>query len=95
MNFKWDNTKNKTNIKKHGIDFSDAVQMFDYPLLTCIDRKNDYKEERWVGIGILKGIIAVIVYTEDDMNVSAQPTGMADLACRLCSGFYRPQFFEG
>jgi len=68
MNFKWDNTKNKTNTKKHGIDFSDAVQMFDYPLLTCIDRRKDYKEERWVSIGILKGIIAVIVYTEDDMN---------------------------
>ncbi|MBN1760978.1 MAG: BrnT family toxin [Chitinispirillaceae bacterium] len=68
MNFKWDNTKNKTNIKKHGIDFSDAVQMFYYPLLTCIDRRKDYNEERWVGIGILKGIIAVIVYTEDDMN---------------------------
>jgi uncharacterized protein len=68
MNFKWDNTKNKTNIKKHGIDFSDAVQMFDYPLLTCIDKRKDYKEERWVGIGILKGIIAIIVYTEDDIN---------------------------
>ena len=68
MNFKWDDSKNESNIKKHGIDFSDAVQMFDYPLLTCIDKRKDYKEERWVGIGILKGIIAVIVYTEDDIN---------------------------
>jgi len=29
---------------------------------------SDYGEERWVGIGFLKGIIAVIVYTEDDFN---------------------------
>ena len=66
MDFVWDENKNLNNIKKHGIDFSDAIQLFQYPLLTCIDRRKDYKEERWVGIGILKGIIAVIVYTEDD-----------------------------
>jgi hypothetical protein len=42
--------------------------MFSYPMLACIDRREDYGEERWVGIGILKGIIAVIVYTENDEN---------------------------
>jgi len=68
MDFKWNNNKNKINIRKHGIDFSDAVAMFDYPLIACIDRRADYKEERWVGIGILNGTIAVIVYTEDDIN---------------------------
>ena len=68
MDFVWENTKNKINIKKHGIDFADAVQMFYYQMLTCVDRRKDYKEERWVGIGVLKGIIAVIVYTEDEVN---------------------------
>lgn len=68
MDYKWDNIKNKTNIKKHGIDFSDAVQMFDSPLISRIDKRINYDEERWVGIGILKGIIAAIVYTEDELN---------------------------
>ena len=68
MEFKWDQRKNKINIEKHGIDFNDAVQMFDYPLVTCIDNREKYNEERWVGIGVLKGIIAVIVYTEDDIK---------------------------
>lgn len=40
--------------------------MFDFPMLTCIDNRFDYGEERWVGIGFLKGIIAVLIYTEDD-----------------------------
>ena len=35
-------------------------------MLTSIDHRHDYGEERWVGIGFLKGIISVIVYTEDD-----------------------------
>ena len=70
MEFQWDQNKNNTNIKKHGIDFIDAIEMFQHPLLASIDRRINYDEERWVGIGILKGIIAVIVYTEDDYNDS-------------------------
>jgi uncharacterized DUF497 family protein len=66
MKYIWDLNKNKINIQKHGIDFNDAIEMFLYPMLTGIDIRKDYKEERWVGIGFLKGIIAVIVYTEDD-----------------------------
>jgi uncharacterized protein len=70
MEFSWDNSKNKTNIKKHSIDFIDAIEMFQHPLLACIDNREDYGEERWVGIGFLKGIIAVIVYTEDNTKNS-------------------------
>ena len=66
MKYIWSEQKNKLNIKKHGIDFSDAGEMFQYPMLTCIDQRKDYGEERWVGIGFLKGIIAVIVFVEDD-----------------------------
>ena len=70
MEYSWDTNKNKTNIKQHGIDFIDAIEMFQHPLRACIDKREDYGEERWVGIGFLKGIIAVIVYTEDDLNNS-------------------------
>ena len=66
MKYLWNDAKNEVNIKKHGIDFNDAVDMFSYPMLTCFDRKKEHNEDRWVGIGFLKGIIAVIVYTEDD-----------------------------
>jgi len=66
MKFIWDTEKNFVNINKHGIDFSDAIEMFNFPMLTSIDLRKDYGEERWVGIGFLKGIIAIIVFTEDD-----------------------------
>jgi len=66
MRFSWDKNKNQRNIQKHGIDFSDSTEIFNYPMLTGIDRRKNYSEDRWVGIGILKGIVAVIVYTEDD-----------------------------
>lgn len=66
MKFVWNELKNRENIRKHGIDFKDAVEIFRYPILTIIDNRLDYGEERWVGIGFMKGIVTVIVYTEND-----------------------------
>ena len=66
MKFVWDEVKNRKNIQKHGIDFKDASEMFSLPMLTSIDSRQNYGEERWVGIGFLKGIIAVIAYTENE-----------------------------
>lgn len=64
MRFDWDETKNQTNILKHGIDFLDVIEMFDQPMLTFLDRRVEYGEERWVAIGALKSAFAVVVYTE-------------------------------
>jgi uncharacterized DUF497 family protein len=70
MNIVWNEIKRRENIRKHGIDFKDAVEIFNYPMLTNIDNRHDYGEERWVGIGFMKGIITVIAYTEnDDKNI--------------------------
>ncbi len=49
MKYVWSQHKNALNRKKHGIDFNDAVEMFQYPMLTGIDHRKDYGEERWVG----------------------------------------------
>ena len=47
MQFLWDELKNRKNILKHGIDFKDAVEIFSHPMLTNIDCRFDYGEERW------------------------------------------------
>ena len=66
MNFDWDEVKRQNNLRKHGLDFHDAKEMFDYPMITELDTRYDYGEERWVGIGISKNRILVVVFTEDD-----------------------------
>ena len=68
MEYIWDDEKNIINIKKHGIDFADVTEMFDYPMLTGLDMRKDYNEDRWIGIGILRNIVAVIVFTEVNEN---------------------------
>jgi uncharacterized DUF497 family protein len=68
MQFEWDDAKNERNISLHGIDFADVWQMFNYPMLTDLDDRFDYGEDRWVSIGILDPGIAVIIWTERDAD---------------------------
>lgn len=64
MQFEWDEGKNRINIRKHGIDFSDAIDVFNHPVLTALDSREDYGEERWVALGLMKAMMAVVVYVE-------------------------------
>jgi len=52
------------NRQKHGIDFVDVSAVFDYPMVTFLDQRKEYGEDRWIGIGWLGDILAVVVYTE-------------------------------
>ena len=51
MDFEWDPNKNRGNIRKHGIDFRDAVRAFESPYLEYADERFDYGEERRIAYG--------------------------------------------
>lgn len=61
--FEWNPNKAATNLKKHGIDFADAVSVFNDSHAITIDDP-DFDEERFVSIGIdTYARILVVVYT--------------------------------
>ena len=64
--FRWDEEKNEVNRRKHGIDFEDVPAMFDRPMVTFLDERKEYGEDRWVGIGWLQDILDVVAFTEPD-----------------------------
>ena len=66
MKFTWDEAKNSINRQKHGVDFADVPEMFELPMVTFLDRKREYGEDRWVGIGWLHDVLAVAIYAEPD-----------------------------
>ncbi len=66
MKFEWDERKNQNNLVKHGFDFADAFRIFDSPMLVEFDDRQDYGEDRCIGIGLLSGRVVVVVYTEPD-----------------------------
>lgn len=70
MKFTWDEQKNRINLKKHGLSFADAWEVFESPMIVDLDERVDYGEDRWIGIGRIKSrIIVVIVYVEPDDEV--------------------------
>ncbi len=60
MEFEWDETKRQSVLDARGIDFVDAVQLFDgRPMITTAAFRTG--EERWLSIGQIENqMIAVI-----------------------------------
>ncbi|MBW2318700.1 MAG: BrnT family toxin [Deltaproteobacteria bacterium] len=69
MNFEWDDTKCKANLKKHGIDFINTPTIFDGYTLTIEDARYNYGEERFITLGILGGRVVVVVHTENEDSI--------------------------
>lgn len=64
MRFEWDEKKNTTNIRDHKLDFVDVPPVFSGPMLVELDDREEYGEDRWVGIGFLRNVAIVVVFTE-------------------------------
>ncbi len=64
MDFEWGERKRQSNIERHGLDFVEAERMFEGPMLTALDTRHDYGEERWIGVGISNGRVLVVAFTE-------------------------------
>ena len=64
----WDETKSRTNRKKHGISFEEASALFyrgdDY--LEIFDDAHSDEEDRFIAIGPIKRGLVLVVYTERD-----------------------------
>ena len=64
MLFEWDEEKNAANIKKHGIDFEDAIRVFeDDDRIEIYDAAHSGEEDRYNTIGMVNDVLFV-VYTE-------------------------------
>ena len=67
MLFEWDETKNESNIKKHGINFQLAIQCWRDPSHFDIfdESHSTADEERWQKFGRLPdGRVICVIYTE-------------------------------
>jgi uncharacterized DUF497 family protein len=64
MRYSWDPNKNRRNIRRHGIDFVDAVRIFDGPVLERIDDREDHGEVRVYAIGEVNGAVITVIYTD-------------------------------
>ena len=61
FSFEWNEQKNLLNRAKHMIDFDDAIEVFDGPIL--LRRSDRNNEERWVAIGSLENRLIAVIFT--------------------------------
>jgi len=66
MRFEWDEAKRRSNIKRHGIDFADLAEVFRAEVVTLVDDRFDYDEDRLLTLALLKGRVIAISHTETD-----------------------------
>lgn len=67
MLFEWDESKNASNIAKHGVGFGIAHRIFEGRVLTLTDERYDYGEVRELSIGLVDGVLLLaVVHTDRD-----------------------------
>lgn len=88
MVYQWNRDKAAANLRKHGIDFADAVFVFSDDLaITIPDERFD--EERFVTIGVdAFGRVLVVVYTLRDDEIRV-------ISARRATRQERQQYEEG
>jgi uncharacterized protein len=71
VRFEWDDAKDRSNQQKHGLSFSEAIQLFqsgqDY--LEIFDAAHSQDEDRFIVIGEIHRGVAVVIYTERDVDI--------------------------
>ncbi len=68
MEFEWDQTKAAGNLKKHDVDFAEAMTVFADPLSSTFpDPDHSLDEDRFVTIGTsARGRVLMVVHTDRD-----------------------------
>lgn len=64
IGFEWDERKRIVNLETHGIDFRDAIGVFERPHLTRASPRGD--ELRQVSLGVIGRAVVAVVWTDRD-----------------------------
>jgi uncharacterized DUF497 family protein len=89
MNFEWNETKARTNEKKHGVSFLEASEVFNDEHSSCVaDPDHSFGEERYLLFGIsFQGTPLVVSYTE-------RPNGIRIISARRMTRQERKAYEE-
>ena len=65
VDFEWDPAKAEANLRKHGVPFLKAMEVFqDAFRQDQLDISNDYGEDRWITLGRVEHTVLHVVSTQ-------------------------------
>jgi len=92
MRFEWDEKKNQSNIKKHGVSFEEAQTVFFDPLTKVAeDRDHSQGEDRFIAVGLSsfhRVLLVVHCFRENDSTIRI-------ISARKLTKSEKTQFEEG
>jgi uncharacterized protein len=90
LTFEWDESKAKTNMRKHNVGFDEGKTIFNDPfLLTFPDMDNSDDEERYISIGLSdRDRILVLIHTDRQGRIRI-------ISCRKATTRERRYYEEG
>lgn len=88
MAYEWDSQKAASNLRKHGVDFADAVSALEDQSARTIQNSED-PEERYITLGLdAFARVLVVVYTWRGRNIRI-------ISARKATGREQLQYEEG
>jgi uncharacterized DUF497 family protein len=88
VRFEWDETKNRQNRRKHGVDFAAAALVFDDPNHRSEQDRFVNGEERWQTIGWVNELLLVC-------HTWAQEDAVRIVSARKASRKERNRYYHG
>lgn len=64
--YTWDEAKRLSNLRKHGLDFADAMAVIERDSFTIEDIRFQYAERRFNTLGYLRGKPVSVTYVEEN-----------------------------
>lgn len=61
IRFEWDEAKNLSNQRKHGVRFEEASLVFLDPLFVSVKERIEDGEQRWQTFGLVEGCLLLMV----------------------------------
>lgn len=61
VRFEWDEAKNLSNRRKHGVSFEEACEVFRDPLYVSVRDRIQDGEPRWQTLGMVEGVLLLTV----------------------------------
>ncbi len=87
MKFEWDEEKNRSNKRKHGISFETAAHVFDDPYyIEIYDFQHSNEEDRYIAIGAV-GDVLFVVFTE-------RRNAIRMISCRLATETEKELYYD-
>lgn len=95
--FTWDEDKNLSNQRKHGVSFELAARVFLDPLCLSVQDRVEDGEQRWQTLGRIGGVAVVLVahtFTEDGPTVEPVEV-IRIISARVATRRERTRYEEG